>query len=565
MSALLWIDTGADRALDLGDPFRLYQSFAEMDHAALDRGHAEFPELFGVIEATELQDDADPAWLAKVKAQAADFAGRYGARLGAGPRAVLAALAPAETPEMPAMNHADARLFAELSRFCQSGDNAGKPGPCPESVAEHVRPHLKGTARAAMTAPGELGRLHRAVSKNVKGLTPAHVNAALAHLARGESGGSAAPVPAPAAKPASKPAASAPAASPSTFRPEEHHAALLDAVKAHGGQYNLADLVHVRKALADRGLNREQQDAVIKHARKAGTVTGSAYEGRQGVSPEQKEAAIREGSGLVTDHPIGMLSIRNQQHAEDVRLHAELTRFCQEGPNKGKPGPCPGGKKGGAATKAPAAKKPVPKPKAARPAPAPKPEKKPAPTVDEAHARIKELTGSPAGFTPQQVHGVVDDLSRMPVADLRKLRDKLGVKATDRGKAQLAARVAVLALAGQLPAPQPAGSPAKATPKPKTPPMKKEPPAPAPVPPEVREHGAALKAAIEKTVTDPAAGVRAAGEVGATLGHLPPEHLAAVAREAGIDTRGLKSKPKLLGAIRDKLLEANHARESIQV
>lgn len=71
MSALLWIDTDADEAVDLGDPFRLYGIFSEMQRVA--GGVEGFEELFGVVEATEIQDDVDKEWLVTVKQQARDF------------------------------------------------------------------------------------------------------------------------------------------------------------------------------------------------------------------------------------------------------------------------------------------------------------------------------------------------------------------------------------------------------------------------------------------------------------------------------------------------------------
>jgi hypothetical protein len=94
MSALLWVDTHRDVAIDLGvDGFDLYKVFAQMDHAV--GGMAGFEELFGVIEASEIQDDVDPAWLLKVREQAGRFLVLHGQALGPHAWGVLRALASA--------------------------------------------------------------------------------------------------------------------------------------------------------------------------------------------------------------------------------------------------------------------------------------------------------------------------------------------------------------------------------------------------------------------------------------------------------------------------------------
>jgi hypothetical protein len=99
MSAQLWIDTDADETIDLGvDGFTLYQVFAEMDHLG---GMKRYPQLFGVIEASELQEDVDPAWLAQVRQQASRFLSRYRKRLSPDAVTVLEALAPKDKGEKP--------------------------------------------------------------------------------------------------------------------------------------------------------------------------------------------------------------------------------------------------------------------------------------------------------------------------------------------------------------------------------------------------------------------------------------------------------------------------------
>ena len=95
MSALLWIDTDSDRAIDLGNPFTLLGSFADMEKACGD-AYDSYAELFGVPDATMGQEDADPVWLNSVRRQAADFLNRFGGKLGQDSLAVLQDLAGVE-------------------------------------------------------------------------------------------------------------------------------------------------------------------------------------------------------------------------------------------------------------------------------------------------------------------------------------------------------------------------------------------------------------------------------------------------------------------------------------
>lgn len=91
MSALLWVDTSADEAIDLGNPLHVMESFAEMERVCGD-SYDEFADLFGVPEATMDQDDVDPSWLSDVRVQASEFLSRFGGELGDGARGVLEAL-----------------------------------------------------------------------------------------------------------------------------------------------------------------------------------------------------------------------------------------------------------------------------------------------------------------------------------------------------------------------------------------------------------------------------------------------------------------------------------------
>lgn len=115
------------------------------------------------------------------------------------------------------------------------------------------------------------------------------------------------PTPSAPAKPEARPAPKPPEKPAASQAPADHGKALLDAVRAHGGRSNLADLADVRKALSAAGMTRAQQDAAILDMRKRGIVTASAYEGRHGITPEQREAAIREG-----DTQLGFLAVKDE-------------------------------------------------------------------------------------------------------------------------------------------------------------------------------------------------------------------------------------------------------------
>lgn len=174
----------------------------------------------------------------------------------------------------------DLAVYAELARYC--GGHGGTPGPCP------TKQQLKASA----------ARVRAASDANARAGTP-ETRAALAQAVAAHKalqGGSA---PTPAVAPASTPAAG----------DSSQH--VVDAVKAHGGKSNLAPLTRVREHLASKGIgDRAAQDAAIHAARRGGQVTGAGLEGRQGIAPAERAAAILEPGS----HPIGHLSLR--QHAE---------------------------------------------------------------------------------------------------------------------------------------------------------------------------------------------------------------------------------------------------------
>jgi hypothetical protein len=111
VSAYLWIDAAKNDALNLGDPFRLLAAFAELGRVVGDR-YDEFADLFGVPDATMDDADADPAWLADVRAQAARLAAEFPEALHDDTRALLADLAGAgAVSESVVAEHAGAPPF----------------------------------------------------------------------------------------------------------------------------------------------------------------------------------------------------------------------------------------------------------------------------------------------------------------------------------------------------------------------------------------------------------------------------------------------------------------------
>ena len=95
-------------------------------------------------------------------------------------------------------------------------------------------------------------------------------------------------------EPASSTSTTPPSTSSTTTQGEPSSLARLvaDAVRQHGGDFNLANMARVREYLHKAGVQtRSHQDVAIREARRAGLVTGSALEGRHGVTPEELGAA----------------------------------------------------------------------------------------------------------------------------------------------------------------------------------------------------------------------------------------------------------------------------------
>lgn len=90
MSFLLWVDEAKDQAIDLGDPFALFQAFGEMAKQA--DSDKEWEDLFSVPGFGE--QDVERGWLRAVSRQAKKFLDRHGDGLGEHARWILEQLTP---------------------------------------------------------------------------------------------------------------------------------------------------------------------------------------------------------------------------------------------------------------------------------------------------------------------------------------------------------------------------------------------------------------------------------------------------------------------------------------
>jgi hypothetical protein len=77
MSATLWLDSKAEKTIELGGTLSLYEAFAGMAKVAGASYLTDWPALFGVPSAVEDQEDVDPTWLADVQEEAARFLTKF--------------------------------------------------------------------------------------------------------------------------------------------------------------------------------------------------------------------------------------------------------------------------------------------------------------------------------------------------------------------------------------------------------------------------------------------------------------------------------------------------------
>lgn len=110
--------------------------------------------------------------------------------------------------------------------------------------------------------------------------------------------------------------------------PKPPHEHVLDAIDKHGQGHNLANLVNVRKHLAEQGVaTREAQDAAIEAARRAGLAVASGAEGRFGFSAAEREASLPDEQSMSGAGHLLYLSRRKtpeQERAEFERRKAEV-------------------------------------------------------------------------------------------------------------------------------------------------------------------------------------------------------------------------------------------------
>jgi hypothetical protein len=123
------------------------------------------------------------------------------------------------------------------------------------------------------------------------------------------------------------------ASAPSSGAHAEQLAGLVRQLDARNGEHNLISLVALRQALAEAGVTgREQQDHAIQQARKAGLITLSALEGRQGTSEEERAAAVREeGTQL------GYVSVRKMLPPSPLRRTKALPQVPPSPFRRGRP------------------------------------------------------------------------------------------------------------------------------------------------------------------------------------------------------------------------------------
>lgn len=148
MSVTLWLDTEKEETIELGLTLPAYEAFAEMAHLAGPVWQRDYADLAGVLTQCELQEDADPAWLADVRAQAADYLKKAGDRISPGSKGILEVLA---AGGVKAANPFDLAACG--------GPGSGVPGPCPEAKPvtpeKAPRPSLVDAAKAKLTEVGK--------------------------------------------------------------------------------------------------------------------------------------------------------------------------------------------------------------------------------------------------------------------------------------------------------------------------------------------------------------------------------------------------------------------------
>lgn len=203
-----------------------------------------------------------------------------------------------------------------------------------------------------------------------------------------------------------------PKASSSAKPPHEH---VLDAIDKHGQGHNLANMVDIRRHLAEQGIaTREAQDAAIEAARRGGHAVASGAEGRFGFSAEEREASLPDEQSMSGAGHLLYLSRRKtpeQERAEFERRKAEV--LAQEKARQAAAAPPPLGHR------------PAP-PQSALPTAAKNPAK---PLDDHIASGNNDGSGAASGSAPNKGSGAMQPIRQITDAHIAGLERKLSVTA----------------------------------------------------------------------------------------------------------------------------------------
>lgn len=241
----------------------------------------------------------------------------------------------------------------QARKFCTEGENKGKPGVCPGSGQTSGHPSAagkkaKGGKRAAanVLSPEELAfAREKGLIRNDTDVVPGHLEAMIRQNYNWHQsvGGKKPPAPASTPEPVSEPKQSA---QPSEVMPAIANA-VRDGFARHGtGQGTNQVFAAVKQAHPDLAPQQFRKYLVELH--RAGEIKLGQYSGNvYNLSSDRKEASpTNEDMGLEPQYK-GTLDYWAFVRPVVV-AHGEAELFCQEGPNKGKPGVCPTGHPGNA-------------------------------------------------------------------------------------------------------------------------------------------------------------------------------------------------------------------------
>lgn len=169
MSVTLWLDTPADEAVELGPTLPTYLAFAELGRAAGPAWRDDYPDLSGVLTQCETQEDADPAWLAGVRAQAAALLRRHGPELSDAAHRLAATLAHAGGGDVREERDDKGHDHAADGKFTGPGGGGGGAARHPKANAalpDAARPGLD--AAEAKAVKNYAGPYHRELNRALR-------------------------------------------------------------------------------------------------------------------------------------------------------------------------------------------------------------------------------------------------------------------------------------------------------------------------------------------------------------------------------------------------------------